>query len=91
MVVVPNAFTPDADGLNDVFRVSSNVPLNAFTMRVFNRWGEIVYHTNDYTAGWDGRYRGVEQNSGVFIYIINYQDLGDGEYKTINGNVTLIR
>jgi len=91
VVVVPNAFTPDADGLNDVFRVSSNVPLNAFTMRLFNRWGEIVYHTNDYTAGWDGRYRGVEQNSGVFIYIINYQDLGDGEYKTINGNVTLIR
>ena len=91
IVTVPNAFTPDNDGINDLFRVASNVPLNEYSMRVFNRWGEIVFHNNDYTQGWDGRYKGVEQNSGVFIYIINYQDLGDGEYKTLTGNVTLIR
>ncbi len=91
VITVPNGFTPDGNGLNDVFRITANQPINQFSMRIFNRWGEEVFHSEDYTQGWDGYHRSKEQNSGVYLYIINYQDLGDGEYKVLNGNLTLIR
>ena len=51
----------------------------------------MVFKSSDYLEGWDGTYRDVPQNSGVYVYIIGYRDLGDNQYKFINGNVTLIR
>ena len=92
-ITAPNTFTPDGNTLNDVFKITSKdgLPINEFSIKIFNRWGEMVYKSSDYLDGWDGTYRGVQQNSGVYVYIIGYRDLGDNQYKFINGNVTLIR
>ncbi|MEY2830197.1 MAG: hypothetical protein RIQ33_2055 [Bacteroidota bacterium] len=90
-IIVPTAFTPNGDGKNDNFFLlyKNFTKLNYF--EVFNRWGEIVYSTTELTTlGWDGKFKGNEQPSGVYIFKIMATDF-NGELKSLNGNVTLIR
>ncbi len=89
---IPNAFSPDGDGINDYFfprqLLSGNV--TAFKMQVFNRWGQIVFetiHTNG--SGWDGQYQGKDQPEGSYVYHIVISI--NGREETYTGNVTLIR
>ncbi len=87
---LPNAFTPDGDGLNDVFRVLGNVGrLENFNLSVFNRWGEQVFYTTDKYAGWDGQYKGVEASVGVYVYMLEY--IIGGKPVLQKGNLTLLR
>ena len=90
-ITASNTFTPDGNGKNDIFKINVNIPVNEYNLKIYNRWGEKVFETSDYHAGWDGTYRGAQQNSGVYVWIIGYRDLGDNQYKFANGNVTLIR
>ncbi|MCE3260376.1 MAG: domain containing protein, partial [Bacteroidetes bacterium] len=86
---VPNAFTPNNDGSNDVFlAVSNNV--NKFEMQIFNRWGALVFQSSDIRKGWDGTYKGALAESAVYVYKINYTNK-DAKMNTLTGNVTLIR
>ena len=89
---IPTAFTPNNDGLNDIFRMCNNMQLDKLVdFRVFNRWGELVYeNTNDATKGWDGTYKGVPQEMGVYNYMIIIAK-PDGTNKIFKGNVTLVR
>jgi gliding motility-associated-like protein len=90
-IIVPSAFTPNGDGKNDNFFLlyKNFTKLNYF--EVFNRWGEVVYTTNEITAsGWDGKLKGLDQPQGVYIFKIMATDF-NGELKSLNGNVTLIR
>jgi gliding motility-associated-like protein len=90
-IFIPSAFTPNGDGLNDVFAVG-HLGLNKLVeMSVFNRWGQLVYHAEgSESKGWDGTFNGVLQDMGVFNYliIVNKPNTGDQVYK---GNVTLIK
>jgi len=82
-VFVPNAFTPNGDGVNEVWRVPA---LNAFTrydVRVYNRYGQVVYSAKDVNSGWDGR----GQPAGVYVYVISI----DGGKRVLKGTLTLIR
>ncbi|MEY2828274.1 MAG: hypothetical protein RIQ33_132 [Bacteroidota bacterium] len=88
---IPNVFTPDGNGLNDIFKVASNIPLLEFNMKIYNRWGVKVFESSDYNVGWDGTFNNTQQNSGVFVYMMSYRDLGNNEYKTLKGNITLIK
>jgi gliding motility-associated-like protein len=91
-LVLPNAFTPNGDGLNDVFRVTNAVLYPVFELSVFNRWGEVIYRSDDIRSGWDGTYRGKEQESGVYIWLIRFRKGSvSGEEVTLTGNVTLLR
>lgn len=90
---VPNSFSPNGDGRNDYFlpREILSSGLKAFTMDIYNRWGENIFTTNNIDGrGWDGKYNGVEQNVGVYVYVINavFNNNLKKEYK---GNVTLLR
>lgn len=70
-VLVPNAFTPNGDNVNDLFQgIAYN--LNSYHMVIYNRWGQLVYETNtaDYYAGWDGKYQGEEQEMGTYVYFV---------------------
>ena len=68
-IYLPNAFTPNGDGLNDVFR-GTLVGIKQFNyLKIFNRWGELVFSTTDYRKGWDGLWQGKVQNNDVFIVI----------------------
>lgn len=90
---VPTAFTPNGDGLNDVFRILNMRYQKLVMFEVYNRWGNLVYqnnNSNDATAGWDGTYNGVPQDMGVYNYQIIVAK-PDGKQKMYKGEVTLIK
>jgi gliding motility-associated-like protein len=89
-IAVPSAFTPNGDGLNDYL-----YPLNAYKatdllFRVYNRSGQVVFETRDWTRKWDGTTGGVKQTSEVFIWILNYTDASNKKIK-LKGTTLLIR
>ncbi len=86
---IPNAFTPNGDGLNDFFQVHS-LNVATFDCKVFNRWGQLVFYTSDVDEGWDGNFKGKKEQSGAYVYLINVTYL-DGKSDSRKGNVTLIR
>jgi gliding motility-associated-like protein len=88
---VPTGFTPNGDGLNDVFRPAGFRYQKLVEMRVFNRWGECVFMTNDKEKGWDGTYKGVPQDMGTYQYVIIVAKPGYGDNVVYKGTVTLIR
>jgi gliding motility-associated-like protein len=89
ILYVPNAFTPDADGINDVFNIYTLGAKNIL-FRVFNRWGEKVFETTVLGQGWNGEYMGKLMTPGVFVYYVEVTYL-DNDVKVAKGSVTLIR
>ncbi len=88
-LMIPSAFTPNSDGKNDVFRIANLTFQRVMEFRVFNRWGQEVF-TGNTNNGWDGKWKGVEQDMGNYQYLIR---LGypDGYVETYKGEVTLIK
>lgn len=90
---IPNAFTPNGDGINDFFfpRVLLSEKLTGFRMQVFNRWGQVVFETNRIDGrGWDGKFNDVDQPQGVYIYLID-AEIDRRISEQYRGNVTLLR
>lgn len=90
---IPNSFSPDGDGLNDFFfpRDLLSSGLRAFSMTLYNRWGEKVFYTTSLDGrGWDGKLDGVAQSTGVYVYVIEVEFINNLK-KTFQGNVTLVR
>jgi len=84
---VPTAFTPNGDGLNDVFKVTAiGISSSAFSLKIFNAWGEFIYQTTDPNQGWDGTFHGKPSPEGPYLYIITATM---NENKTINTSGTL--
>ena len=88
--IVPSAFSPNNDGLNDEFRVTNLQYGKLVDFRVYNRWGQVIFQTADPSKGWDGTFNGVPQDIGTYNYTIIISH-SDGIEKSINGTVTLIR
>jgi gliding motility-associated-like protein len=89
-VYIPNAFTPNGDGIDDIFEVFGTT-LQSVGMKVFDRWGEKVFDSQgSQWATWDGTYRGVMQPPGVYIYYVTLVFL-DGTSQVREGSITLIR
>lgn len=88
---VPNAFSPNGDGINDVFKVSykSLVRFNAY---VFNRWGQQLYHwgLSDIDNGWDGTYKGKQVKDGVYFIVVEAEG-SDGIKYRHRGDITILR
>jgi gliding motility-associated-like protein len=89
-LIVPNAFTPNGDGANDVFRIRNPGLVRTFAMTIFNRWGQKVFETTDPYKGWDGTLGGRLQNSGNYVWNIHYTDIV-GNSADKGGVVLLIR
>lgn len=66
---IPSAFTPNFDGRNDIFQVYGTT-IKTFSMKIFNRWGESVFETENYLEGWDGSIRNKKAEAGVYVYFI---------------------
>jgi gliding motility-associated-like protein len=96
MLYIPNAFTPDGDGLNDVFQVYGE-GIVEYRMLIFDRWGRKVFETEDINQAWLGEIRGGERypEHEVFTYRVNYKyikkDLTESEGVEKTGSITLIR
>ncbi len=90
LVVIPNAFTPNGDGLNDTF-IPKIRAVSYFNMDIFNTWGERIYNTSEVeSSGWDGTYSGQALPAGNYLYKITFGSR-DGEAFERTGGVTLIR
>ncbi|HAP01291.1 MAG TPA: hypothetical protein DCQ93_05125, partial [Bacteroidetes bacterium] len=86
---IPNAFTPNGDGINDFFGIYGT-SIKSYHMKIFDRWGEMIFENNDYFPTWDGNYHGVPLNVGVYVYLVQV-DYKDGTTIWRKGDVTLIR
>lgn len=90
LVDVPNAFTPNGDGINDYVRVRG-FGIAKMNFRIFNRWGALVYQSTSYkNNGWDGRLNGVLQPMDVYAYVLDVE-YSDGKRYQKRGDVTLLR
>ncbi len=87
---LPNAFTPNGDTENDVFRIIGEGNYHILDFYIANRWGNIVFKTIDEKQGWDGKYLGKEQDMGVYFYYLKYE-CSNLEKRVIKGEVTLLR
>lgn len=90
VIFIPNAFTPNNDGWNDVFNASAFRPLQFFYFGIYNRYGQKVFETNNLSVGWDGTYKGKPQPIGGYTYRCNYQFPG-GIQRMESGFFILIR
>lgn len=88
-VIVPNAFTPNNDGLNDGFGVKG-IAIKDFKMQVYNRWGEMIYESEDLYEKWIPEYRNEDVQMGTYIYLIKYTDYQDKVYQK-SGTINLLR
>jgi len=87
---IPNAFTPNGDTKNDIFKPTIFQAVKSFSFIVFNRYGQKVFETNEYGKGWDGNFKGKPQLAGSYVYHIKYTNIF-GMETVENGSVLLIR
>jgi gliding motility-associated-like protein len=93
LVFAPSGFTPDGDGLNDLFTPYVN-SATTYNLRIQNRRGQTIFYTEDPTKGWDGTFQGQDSPIGVYVYRLNYQGLDQDGFKMkrkILGTITLLR
>ena len=89
-VYVPTAFTPNGDGLNDLFKPFPVGIKNYVYFRVFNRWGQMIFATSDFNRGWDGTINGKTQPSGTYVWIV--EGITKDNKKIVKrGTITLVR
>jgi gliding motility-associated-like protein len=87
---MPNAFTPNGDGVNDVFRVPALNKNNLVRLTVYNRWGQVYFQTKNPAQGWNGRFKQQEAEGGVYIYYLEMSGLS-GHRLVEKGTIMLIR
>jgi gliding motility-associated-like protein len=94
-VFVPNTFSPNGDGVNDIFYPRGSGVFSIKNLRIFNRWGEVVFekanfNANDASAGWDGTFKGKKLSPDVFVYTLEVV-CANNQPLVFKGNVALIR
>jgi gliding motility-associated-like protein len=87
---VPNTFTPNGDGKNEVFLPIIKDQLS-YNFQIFDRWGNLVFQTNDANQGWDGEYKGQKSPDGTYVYQLNFTPPQDGLNHLVRGHVNLLR
>lgn len=94
-VYLPNAFSPNDDGINDTFKAEFGVcKPSTFEMKIFNRWGRMVYSTESIDESWDGKAKGDKLPSDLYAYYIkfSYESENSGtETEIVSGEVSLLR
>lgn len=94
-VILPNVFSPNNDGNNEVFYVNSDDVETVLSMRIYDRWGELVFVSENQPAsdpsyGWNGTFKGEPVNPGVFVYVVEVLFI-NGTTEQIGGDVTIVR
>ena len=89
-IIFPTAFTPNQDGVNDYF-LPMNSNIEYYNIEIYNRWGELIYKSENPLLGWNGEYKNNKAMIGVYNYTVSYQLKNQEKLKTHKGNFTLIR
>jgi gliding motility-associated-like protein len=90
-LLMPDAFTPNGDGINDIFEITNKADFREIEMRVYNRWGQLVHEGEGQDHGWDGTFNGEKQNSDMYVYYVRALPFTSDEYVSLKANFTLIR
>ncbi len=90
-IFIPNAFSPNGDGINDKFVLSQTCAVSDFHLRIYDRWGKMVFDTKDIRRSWTGTIEGEYVNAGVYVYILEYRSAGTKLDKFLKGNITVLR
>lgn len=90
-IFVPNIFSPNGDTHNDELQVFGTLCVDNFHWAIYDRWGELVFETQDPATKWDGTYKGKMLDPAVFVYRLSYTLISTGEAKEAHGNVTLVK
>lgn len=88
-IYLPSAFTPNGDGHNDLFKPIRAADIKKYQLTIYNRWGQIVFESNDVNNGWDGFYQGHRQPGGVYVWSVKYSSPLVTD-KIIHGTLTLV-
>ena len=91
---LPNSFTPNNDGKNDVFLpIGRSYDVDKYELMIFNRWGEVVFHSTDPMEAWNGSFQGGEYYIGdeIFMFKLKVKPVHEIEEKVIDGHITVIR
>ncbi len=89
---VPNTFTPEGDGYNEIFLpIFSGPELLSYELSIYNRWGERIFQTNNLQQGWDGYYQADLSQTGIYNWVIRYKIDGEAVFKKLFGKVNLFR
>jgi gliding motility-associated-like protein len=92
---IPNTFTPDGDEVNNVFKpvFTNGIDVNTFKMSIYNRWGELIFYSENPYEGWEGTYGsdGLDVQAGVYTYLISFKTPQFDDRKIISGHINLIR
>jgi len=87
---VPNAFSPNGDGNNDIIYAKGWGLKKLIAFKIFNRYGELVFESNDFDKGWDGNYKGKPQNMETYVYTVEAETYS-GKVLSRKGNISLLR
>lgn len=91
-VYLPSGFTPNGDGLNDIFKGRSHCPVAEYHLVIYNRWGERVFESFNINDGWNGKIKGQIAETGAYIYTLSFKNsVTENTFKTVGGTVVLIR
>ena len=90
-IAVPTAFTPNGDGLNDFLYPHNALKADNLQFKVFNRWGQQVFASRNWQEKWNGKVKGIEQNTGVYVWFLEYTHRDTGKKVLQKGTTTLIR
>ncbi len=88
---VPTGFTPNGDGRNDKLFPMYAIKANNLDFRVYNRWGQLLFTTNDWRRGWDGTFKGIPQEPATYVWTLRYTDRDTGQPVSQRGTTVLIR
>ena len=89
-LIMPNAFSPNNDRINDIYKVKEYQNIVEFRATIFNRWGQKLYEWTNIEGGWDGTYRGQDVKQGTYFVLVKARG-ADGETYTIRTDVNLLR
>ncbi len=90
---VPNTFTPDGDEHNNEFRpiMTAGMDPHDYQLSIYNRWGELLFESNDISIGWDGTYNGEFVQEGTYVWTIRFGMMDTDEIRTDRGHINLFR
>ncbi|MBC7418700.1 MAG: gliding motility-associated C-terminal domain-containing protein, partial [Pedobacter sp.] len=86
-IIIPTAFSPNGDGVNDTWTIAAAGAFDHAKIKIFNRYGNLVYQNDGTFTSWDGKYKGAVLPTGVYYYTAYFNE----DFKTFSGSVTLIR
>ncbi len=93
-IFFPNVFSPNGDGLNDEFfpSIGTSLTFSSYDLKVFNRWGQVVYQSTAFDRGWDGQIRGTASDTGVYVWVLSYSLAENPEStRVLSGEVLLVK